>query len=313
MHHKLFLGFLLSFWILFLTFGVSKAQTCNAGDMSGNIVGRCDWIFTCAGCQGYCGQFNLNSTCYCGGSSCSCPAPGGGTGCTLKPGTPSTAFCTCMGGGAGSTCSANRNKCGVGVYTDKGECSCTITYGTATCTVSGTAMRYCPGVAPTATPGGGGPAPTTPPPIATATPIPTATPTPAIIGNIYNDPNDGTVAIGGGGMCVKSGAAPVGTSVANALIEAVKTSNGAVSAGLVTGSSYRITAGLVSGASDYTLALILPTPAAGVLTSYVCSCPASANEYLCNYSNINANGTANFFVRQRCTRLKSSDAAAVIG
>lgn len=313
MLNKLFLAIIIVTGLTLSLASYAKAATCDSGKLGGSEVESCKVVYPCAGCLGYCGMFKANYSCSCGGPSCSCN-PGGGTGCSSS-GTSSRAICACESDG--SSCSASGNDCGSGAYFSRDGCGCIISAGNLRCDVTGTPILYCFAAvpAPTATPGGGGGpvATATPAPVATATPIPTATPTPAIIGNIYNDPNDGTVAIGGGGMCVKSGAAPVGTSVANALIEAVKTSNGAVSAGLVTGSSYKITAGLVSGASDYTLALALPTPAAGVLTSYVCSCPAGANEYLCNYSNINANGTANFFVRQRCTRLKSSDAAAVIG
>lgn len=166
-----------------------------------------------------------------------------------------------------------------------------------------------PGPSNTLTPPTNTPKPPTPTPtfqLPTATPIPPTltplppTPTPFIAGRIYDDPNDGSVGISGNACIKTSGTGPTPVALNHASIKAIRTSNGVVSNGTITGSSYVITNGLVATAGNgYELALTLPTPADTNTISYVCGCPVTTgNDYLCQYSSISPNGSPNFFVKK---------------
>jgi hypothetical protein len=280
---KIVFPFLLSL----LFFGISfsnptriLAQVCQVGTQGGNQVTSCGICGQSGGAAGYCcNASSANKSCTCSASSCSCTVDSM-TCTTVSQISKCTCYQTgadCTGGGACPSSPYGNNVCNCVLQPP--VCGQKDTKTTLFCAWTG---------GPTSVP------PTNSPPT-NSPPNPTATP--AIQGRLYLDNNDGTVAVVGG-LCVRQGVGPTPVSVAGSSIKATKASNNAVSNGVITGSNYTIT-GLVSTASDYQVALTLPTPAPDSITSYICGCPITAgNDYLCQYSNISANGSPNFFVKQ---------------
>jgi|GEM_PF-6990059 len=319
---------LISLFFLFIFAAIARPSLadvyCEGGRQSASQIGRCDWVIS--GSSGYCGQYTgETASCACvqgvvADGACNCTDSNGGagfiTGCS-GTGT-GTASGTCTAGG--TDCSyCNQPGCGIGAYSGQGFCGCVPPSGTCSETGRDSVTLYCisSGIGPTSPPNPTSPPPPPPTavpsptptvtplptatPIPTATPLPTATPTPtpAIVGIIYEDPNDilNPVAIGGSGMCVKTGPPAATALVPNA---SVRADNGVlVSNGVISGSNFNITSNLVGSASNYTLSLALPTPATGETSFYVCSCPVNGNDYLCSYYNVSGNErTATFFVKR---------------
>lgn len=238
-----------------------------------------------------CRTVTTTESCTCDMATCSCTVSGG-------------VSCVFTGGGVFWTCSVTGANCA--------NTNCSTTYANNTClgTWKSGDCTAIPESAPRSyscqtqplpnAPGGN----TNPPPANNAVPTVTntpapvvpasalATPTPAIIGTIYNDPNN--LSVVSGDRCVTTDPAPAEISLAYANIEAVSSTN-TTHADLL-GANYKIVAGLTTG-DTYTVSLALPTPAAGDLNSYICSCPVGGNDYLCSYSSVAANDTVNFFVR----------------
>lgn len=270
-----------------VTFGIippqATAQTCNVGETGGLQVDSCGLFGTSGGASGYCGTASSSDhRCTCDAGSCSC------TVASKTCNTVSTNICKCWI--TGESCSGG--SCSTSTYSNN-VCNCKLF---SSCSESaGSATLYCGwSGGPTSVPN---PNPTDPPANPTAVPTAVPTPTPQIVGNIYSDPNDGTVFISGN-ACTKIGTAPVPLALANASIKATKASNGTVVNGTITGSTYRISGGLVTGASDYQVALALPTPAPNSTIGYICGCPTGSDNFLCQYSGIASNGTPNFFVKE---------------
>ncbi len=301
-------------------------------------VGDCQWVSSSGNHTEsyYCAVKNtLNGPWACSSSTANnCKATlGGGTSCSTVTGTGN---CTCScetssGVPIAGNCSglaAHGRACGSGIpYSGTCQCGCSAPGGPGCGPIGGGGSVSCWVADPTVTPGGSGSTPRPPglsrtpaPPTNTPrlptitltprpptnTPVPpTLTPipptaTPVIMGRIYDDPNDGSVGISGN-ICIKtSGPGPTPVVLTNASIQAVRSSTGVISTGLITGSTYTITSGLVATAGNgYDVLLTLPTPAGTSTLNYVCGCPIEpGNDYLCRYSSISPNGSPNFFVKK---------------
>lgn len=288
--HKIFLTLTSFFITAVMSVQPVYAQACAVDTIGGTQGAGCK---ACgSGATAYCCLTNQNQECTCNSGSCSCTVQNW----SCSGGTATEKKCFCL---SGASCTSNA-QCGDDKVIYNGQfdyCACPAIPG---CTAKpGTSTLFCgfAGGGPTSAPGptsGGGPttAPTTAP---TAVP-PTATPTPRILGTMYADPNDGTVVVSGG-MCTKLGAPANPVALSNVTILAQKASSGVNTVATVVGANYSIHGNLVSGATDYLVRLVIPTPGPSSTTHYVCGCPTTGSDYICQYTGLSANGTANFFVK----------------
>lgn len=294
-------------FLFIVTTSNASAQACIVGYTGGTQAAGCK---ICTGASSYCCQTNQNRGCTCDAGSCSCQVD---TDYCKEAGQPASGSQTCECVSSGNSCSDN-SSCGGGFGLHNGEyqydyCDCTLIASNCT-SEPGKATLYCgyeggptstPQPDPTDVPE---PTATPVPPTPTNTPTPTPTntptptPTPVIVGNIYYDNDDGTIQVVGG-MCTRIGLSPTGQVVTDAAVTATKDSSGVVSNGTIIGSAFSIVTDLVKGATDYTVRLILPTPAPGQAVSYTCGCPlVSGQEYICEYSGVGADDTVSFFVKE---------------